>query len=167
MCNTLPNIPWHYCPTDDNPADLLTRGLITVQLVSSQLWQHGPQWLIDETQRPVWNRSEILHLQVDECAVEDTIKDSRPVHSKVTSAIHNIIQASNYSTLSRLLRVTSYLLRFINNTRYSTSHKTGPLSTDAISTSLSVWIYSCQHTSFPEEIRNLQSKTTKRSPLVR
>ena len=108
-----------------------------------------------------------IYIQVDECAAEDTVKDSRPVHSKVTSAIHNIIQASNYSTLSKLLRVTSYLLRFINNTRYSTSHKTGPLSTDAISTSLSVWIYSCQHTSFPEEIRNLQSKTTKRSPLVR
>ena len=161
--NTFPNIPWHYCPTDDNLADLLTRGLTTVQLVSSQLWQHGPQWLIDETHRPVWNHSEILHPQVDECAAED----SRPTHSKVTWAIHNIIQASNYSTLSRLLRVTSYLLRFINNTRYSTSRKTGPLSTDEISTSLSVWIYSCQHTSFPEEIYNLQSKTKKRSPLVR
>ena len=63
--------------------------------------------------------------------------------------------------------MTSYLLRFINNTRYYTSRKTGPLSTDEISTSLSVWIYSCQHTSIPEEIHNLQSKTKKRSPLVR
>ena len=110
--------------------------------------------------------SEILHLQVNECAAEDPVKDSRPVHSKVTSAIHNIIQVSDYSTLSRLLRVTSYLLRFINNTRYSISRKTGPLSTVEISTSRSLWIYSCQHTSFPEEIHNLQSKAKKRLPLV-
>lgn len=76
------NIPWHYCPTDDNPADLLTRGLTTVQLNLSQLWQHGPQWLIDVAQRPVWNYSEILHLQVDEYTVEDPVKDSNLYSAK-------------------------------------------------------------------------------------
>jgi len=136
-----------------------------VQLASSRFWQHGPQWLIDETKRPVWNHNEILHLQVDEYAVEDTPEDTS--HSKVTSSIHTIIQVTNYSTLSRLLRVSSYLLRFINNTRHSTTYKTGPLSAEEISTSLSFWIHSCQHTSFPEEIHNLQSKTKKRLPLVR
>ena len=70
---TFPSIPWCYCPTHDNPADLLTKSLTTVQLTLSQLWQHGPQWLTDTTQRPIWNHSEILHLQVvDEEVITDT-----------------------------------------------------------------------------------------------
>ena len=52
------------------------------------------------------------------------------------------------------------------NTRHSTSHKTGPVSTDEISTALSLWIYSCQHTSFTEELHSLQSKAKKQLPLV-
>ena len=41
------------------------------------------------------------------------------------------------------------------------------MSTDAISTALSLWIYSCQHTSFTEETQSLQSRAKKQLPLVR
>lgn len=34
-----------YCPTSDNPADLLTRGITANQLHESTLWWHGPPWL--------------------------------------------------------------------------------------------------------------------------
>ena len=30
---------------EDNPADLLTRGISAAQLQSSQAWCSGPQWL--------------------------------------------------------------------------------------------------------------------------
>ena len=36
---------WQYYPTQDNPADLLTRGITSSQLKSSTLWKQGPQWL--------------------------------------------------------------------------------------------------------------------------
>ena len=164
--DTFPDIPWCYCPTDHNPADLLTRGLTTGQLASSQLWQHGPQWLTNKTQQPVWNHSEILHLQVEEGTVEDPFEDN-PL-TMATQGIHNIIQISNYSTLHRLLRVSGYVLRFIHNTKQGTSRKTGPLSTNEINRSLSLWIHSCQQTSFSKEIHSLQSQTKKkRLPLVR
>ena len=32
-----------YCPSGENPADLLTRGISTSQLQSSRLWWHGPE----------------------------------------------------------------------------------------------------------------------------
>lgn len=31
-------LSWYYCPTDDNPADLLTRGLSTAQLSVMATW---------------------------------------------------------------------------------------------------------------------------------
>ena len=53
---------WNHCPTHDNPADLLTRGINTTELQASSLWKHGPQWLPFEEQWPSWNHSKILHL---------------------------------------------------------------------------------------------------------
>jgi hypothetical protein len=43
-----------YCPTKDNPADLLTRGITTNQLNASEIWRTGPTWLLatPETTRP-------------------------------------------------------------------------------------------------------------------
>ena len=37
---------WRYCPTDQNPADLLTRGISADELIHSHLWLHGPSFLL-------------------------------------------------------------------------------------------------------------------------
>jgi hypothetical protein len=39
-----PSNVWHYCPTNENPADFLTRGFTTTQMHSSTLWNNGPSW---------------------------------------------------------------------------------------------------------------------------
>ncbi|CAG2203345.1 unnamed protein product [Mytilus edulis] len=46
---------WRYCPTDNNPADLLTRGLTIEQFDQSILWRKGPNWLTDSTKWPELN----------------------------------------------------------------------------------------------------------------
>jgi hypothetical protein len=38
-----------YCPTHQNPADLLTRGISATELENSQLWWNGPTWLGTES----------------------------------------------------------------------------------------------------------------------
>ena len=43
------NATWNYCPSSDNPADLLIRGVRTDALtVASELWKHGPTWLTNQ-----------------------------------------------------------------------------------------------------------------------
>ncbi|XP_077869613.1 uncharacterized protein LOC144361512 [Saccoglossus kowalevskii] len=34
-----------YCPTNENPADLITRGISAESLMKSDIWWHGPTWL--------------------------------------------------------------------------------------------------------------------------
>ncbi|GFY78150.1 integrase catalytic domain-containing protein [Trichonephila inaurata madagascariensis] len=44
--NTDP-MPWRHCSGKQNPADLLTRGLSSKELINSEKWWHGPAWLKD------------------------------------------------------------------------------------------------------------------------
>ena len=53
---------WGYCPSADNPADLLTRGISLPSLRTSKIWTHGPEWIIHEQQRPTWSPTETLHV---------------------------------------------------------------------------------------------------------
>ena len=43
------DIEWRYVPTDNNPADLASRG---AQVEESQLWWTGPEWLFDHDKWP-------------------------------------------------------------------------------------------------------------------
>jgi len=54
---------WQYCPTQDNPADLLTRGISSSQLMSSTLWRQGPQWLPSKDSWPTWIFSSNIEMQ--------------------------------------------------------------------------------------------------------
>ncbi|KAF0290268.1 hypothetical protein FJT64_011480 [Amphibalanus amphitrite] len=44
---------WRHCRSEDNPADLMTRGVLAEQLVTSPLWFSGPEWLSRAETAPV------------------------------------------------------------------------------------------------------------------
>ena len=43
---------WNCCSTQDNPADLLTRGITSAHYRNDSLWMTGPRWVPDQTQWP-------------------------------------------------------------------------------------------------------------------
>ena len=45
----LDRIKWHHVPTNENPADLGSRG---GDVVENELWHHGPAWLTDQAKWP-------------------------------------------------------------------------------------------------------------------
>ena len=38
----------NYCPSAENPADVLTRDISLSTLETSSMWRHGPDWLTNE-----------------------------------------------------------------------------------------------------------------------
>ena len=46
ITESFPAAMWKYCPTTDNPADLLTRGIRAKLLADSNMWRYGPVWLL-------------------------------------------------------------------------------------------------------------------------
>ena len=82
ICLLFPNSVWGYYPTNDNAADLLTRGISCVQLQSSSLWSQGPPWLTSEPHWPDWSPTSFLHITTDEEIRPTTTDEEIPSVSK-------------------------------------------------------------------------------------
>ena len=95
---------WGYCPSAENPVDLLTRGIPLSSLQTSVLWIHGPEWIVSEDLRPTWNPTDILHVQLTAAEVEvlssDPVEEPREVNKYSTMA--DIIDIERYSTVHYL-----------------------------------------------------------------
>ena len=158
---------WRYCPSADNPADLLTRGITFQQLSSSTQWRFGPTWLSLPSKWPVWPQVEVLLTRTDyEEEVETpSVKNLLAGTTEPSSTgIQHLIDITKYSTLNKLLYVTAYICRFTHNTRQpSSSRQIGPLTSFELSQANLKWIYNTQQTVFSKEIANIQSRTTSQT----
>ena len=105
---------WRFCPTEDNPANPLTRGISSSQLKSSRLWEHGPQWLPSHTSWPTWKFSPTIELQ----ALAVTATEFQPTTSSVpvSAGMQFVIDVANYSSYSQLLAVTPYIQYHVSYT---------------------------------------------------
>ena len=159
---------WRYCPTQDNPADLLIRGITSAQLKLSTLWKYGPPWLTSDDNWPTWQSSPTIELQ----ALAVTATSFSPSTGRQylgTIHVSYLIDISHNSTLSRLLRVTAYLYRFVINCRQRQQERlTGLLTLFELHCALVTWVKQCQEELYSTEIANLTSSPdTKWLPLTR
>ena len=162
---------WRYCPTAENPADLLTRGMQASDLSVSTLWRRGPPWLNTPANWPTWNAKSTI-LQATAEAQLEIISSSTTQFTTITPApefkengIGHIIKLTTFSTLQRLVRVTVWVLRFINCIKKKVC--CGPLSVSELHSAEKLWIIDCQSTVYSKELSNLKSKATDRVPLVK
>ena len=109
---------WRHCPGVDNPADLPSRGADIDELIDNQLWLHGLSWLCDAT------RMDDLNLRLDEsvlkeCMSELKVKDilqfqeAHNLHALQKSVVDPLMPCENCSSLTRLLRVTALVFKFV------------------------------------------------------
>ncbi len=134
---------WSYCPTEENPADIGSRGAIASQLKEDELWWHGPQWLSGKPQD--WPKITET-LRTPESSEEE--KKSSMVmltETKQTTGIATVVNANNYSTLQRLVTVTAWVIRFVDNLRVgSEQRRTGKLKVTELKNAELEWIRSAQ-----------------------
>ncbi|KRX38427.1 hypothetical protein T05_675 [Trichinella murrelli] len=101
---------WRYCPTTDNPADVLTSGCNLKDLVSINLWWHGPHWLAKC--EDVWPTAKLeLTIERSPEFQAEVQKSARELH--VQAKTEAVLDVQKYSSLTKLLNVTAYVLRFI------------------------------------------------------
>ena len=114
---------------------------------------------------PTWPHAEILIVQADADEKVDTLAAITTEPPSV--GLHDLIDLTRFSKLSKLLSVTAYLYQFIHNTRQSSSsQQIGPLTVSELTRANLKWIQDIQNSVFFKEIAKIQSGHNH-LPLVR
>lgn len=145
---------WNHCRSEDNAADLLTRGVSGEFLQKSSLWAHGPHWLQDK--KGDWKLNS--EQQVSKTAL--LLVESRLACLEGRSPL---MSYHNFSSWNRLLRVTCLVFRISLRLHKKISPKYGMMSSltaEEIQVAENHWIRYVQQLSFAKEIFILQSGRT-------
>ena len=98
---------WHHVGSNDNPADLASRGVRASDLLSNQFWWRGPEWLsLSKDFWPVFHRLSNVSI-IDKDRVE-VLHVAEVPHSWFDDLILRV------SSWPKLLGVVAYLLKFLD-----------------------------------------------------
>lgn len=141
---------WKHVPSQDNPADLISRGLSPRNLLVSSIWWSGPDWLVKDDSS--WPTSKFEMADVPERRENKTVI--------FTSTFNDFNLLKRYSSFLKLLRVTAYTLRFIHNVRNPDNRFKGSLSVSELEKTLNVLIGIAQRQDFSSDIESLNKLKT-------
>ena len=101
-------IAYHYVNTEENPADLVTKGLSYNKFLSkSNFWLEGPQWLSNDFQQ--WPDYPLLSISPDHKQKISTLCTVQ--HNSVNTGVLNI---NKFSSFNKLIKCTSYMYKFLS-----------------------------------------------------
>jgi hypothetical protein len=135
---------------NDNPADIVSRGMLPRQLRQSELWWHGPQWLKSDASK--WPSSwQNPHNKEDHLFAERKL--SKPVN--IINAEPELPVLQKFSSVKKLCRVIAYILRFVNNLKTKTKNQKA-LSVEELEHARLVVLKYIQSRELADEIRCIQ-----------
>ena len=167
---------WGFCPGKLNPADIPSRGMKSNDLVKSDLWWHGPDFLkLGHKNWPKQPKTETAKLEAD----EEIAKTKGSLVTHVLSSTENengpkiakIIQVERFSTKSKVIRTLAWVLRFIvklkcrvNKEQIPCDYRNENLSVTEVEFSELTIVKGVQDELFHEEIAYLSNKNPKCKP---
>ncbi|GFY36928.1 integrase catalytic domain-containing protein [Trichonephila clavipes] len=143
---------WHHCPGKENPADIISRGISVRELKDSELWRHGPPWLQQAEQ--FWPKFEKQNVSNLDLELKSKFRDISQ-NEIILENREKLLSLDKFSSYFKLLRVTAFVFRFINNTR-DTLKKSGTLETEELKKSEEYWIKEIQKETYASEIIDLE-----------
>jgi hypothetical protein len=108
---------WRHCPGLDNPADIGSRGCNALELKECDKWWNGPQWLGKSEEE--WARFDVWRTQESKEEEKMSKVTCMSVNVLPQRRIMGIVDVKRFSQLSRLLKVSAWVMRFITNIRAS------------------------------------------------
>lgn len=148
----VPPESWNHCRSEENAADIASRG-VSPELFPDQSWFCGPDWLkTNQEASKVISCEETLP---SECLNEMRVKDRKECLSEESTLLttsneeklDKVIDCKRHSRLSKLLRITALVCKFINILKARVTDKAKisvEISTDDINEAENLWIKNIQ-----------------------
>ncbi|KXJ70776.1 hypothetical protein RP20_CCG022513 [Aedes albopictus] len=148
--NQTQNAQWRYVRTDENPADVVSRGQLPQQLAVNYLWWNGPSFL----------RNHVIQNEEPEPIPDCELPEWKPtVIVTPVVRLETLPFMTKFSSFRRLQRIVGYILRFIRNTKLPRSLRNISkfLTIPEMRQSLEVIVRYIQQTELFEDIHSLKS----------
>jgi hypothetical protein len=146
-----PQIQWRHVPTNENPADLGSRG---GEVKNNKLWWYGPEWLSVKEQWPP---------DITTRATKESDAEAKAIRNVFAAVLEkdddNFDDLLTKFNLSKTTRVGAWVSRFLHNVRNRDQRVKGPLTTAELDKQRNFWIRRAQSNCDIEEDRmrlNLQ-----------
>ena len=161
-----PPSAWHFVQGENNPADILSRGVLQHPTFEPGVLLEGPSFLSAPVVAP----------PPESGAAEDDVQVSAEAKkilcTLALTARDPLVDLNDYSTLTRLLRVTGWIMRFVTSCKNKVARKHGRnvdplpphLTSAEISTAETYWVKHVQQVHFSAELRD--KDVTKHSELA-
>ena len=160
------DVHYRYIASSENPADISARSKTVEELENSSLWWRVPTWFtLPEQSWPTWDIPEITEETLRE--LDATSKGPKTFYEAGIIADDNIpspfeLMDENHSSLSKLIRVTAWILRFIQKLKHK-KKEVGPLTASELKDAKKHWELYIQQKNYPEAYKAL--KTNQRNTL--
>lgn len=143
---------WNHCPGAENPADLLTRGVLPSKLVESALWWNGPKWLQNpESEWPTMNE------QMPRATEYQEEKKLMAVMMVAAPSTTPLLQLEEHSRLIKVLRLTAWIRRFVHNCKNREARREGQLTAEELTDAERYWLACTQKEAYGDDITALRA----------
>ncbi|XP_042899319.2 uncharacterized protein [Parasteatoda tepidariorum] len=146
------NFHWRHIPSEENPADLISRGIDPSELVSLDLWFSGPSNL--DIQPTDQQSIEILNSELYELELKKSSNITLTLSSN-SDFVNSFLTLSN--NFVKLIRILSYIYRFISNCRKQ-ERMFGPITREELQHAKLSLVKLVQVIVFRKEIHALKNK---------
>lgn len=140
---------WTHVNSHDNPADIVSRGTSPEQLSQEDIWWHGPAFL--KKPRSCWPNNHAVTINIHEARTEN-VTVSFPLLEKKIDPSEILFK---WSSFTKLVRIYSYVFRFINNVKRKV-RVTGPLTSNDLNETVLKLCKIIQAERFDSEIHDLK-----------
>ena len=131
------DVIWHHVPTEDNPADLGSRG---ADVTDSELWKKGPPWLAEPSE---WPPKVAVRPSTESRAEAKVIREILATAMPEYDELNELLERGS---LWNTLRVCALVHRFVFNCRNQKSKRMyGPITTDEIEKQKLWWVKRAQN----------------------
>ena len=140
-----------YVPTEANPADDITRGLCPTVLSTGFRYSSGPKFLYESAE--LWPENKVKA----PCENDDMKEKKKERWAGASQENKVLLGWKKYSSLTKLRRVTAYVMRFANNVRAKKEARLlGALTSNELRASQNYLVKRAQVESFSDEIQCLE-----------
>uniref|UniRef100_A0A1I7WTY4 CCHC-type domain-containing protein n=1 Tax=Heterorhabditis bacteriophora TaxID=37862 RepID=A0A1I7WTY4_HETBA len=107
------NCEFNYINTNDNPADIATRGMIPSELKKCKLWWNGPTWLANHENK--WPKKITSYIAFP-TEIQERIVTMPIQEKKLEKATPSPVQFSKFSSWPKLISTVKFMILFIRKT---------------------------------------------------